>query len=149
MSSSISRSARIFFTFALNVFLFASMDAQISTLSTANSPIFKEIIPEVSHSSEMRSLMNLKSITPFVQPQSSVSTVGPSINHEYDFTSYNYDLYGNDMVIGALTTTPDSTTVIIYSDGTSGYSFNHAVGAIYDFDYYGWGSNQFGSNDTI
>ena len=147
MSCSISRSARIFFTLAFNVFLFASSNAQVTTPLSVNGPILNEITPSVSHSSEIRGIMNSKSSSSLFSPQSSAG--GNVINHEYDFTSYVYDFYGNDMALGALTTTPDSTTVIIYSNGTPGYSFNHAVGAIYDFDYYGWGSNQFGPNDTI
>ncbi len=147
MSCSISRSARVFFTLAFNVFLFASLNAQVTAPLSVNGPILNEITPSVSHSSEIRSVMNSKANSSFINPQSSAG--GNLINHEYDFTSYHYNFYSSDMALGAITTTPDSSTAIIYSDGTPGYSYNHAVGAIYDFDFHGWGSNQFGPNDTI
>lgn len=53
------------------------------------------------------------------------------------------------MVLGAITTTPDSTTTIVYGDGSASASYNHAVGALYDFNYYGWGDGEFDEGDQV
>jgi hypothetical protein len=74
---------------------------------------------------------------------------GGALDANYDYTDFLYQFYSSDMVLGAITTTPDSSTVIIYSDGTPGYSYNHAVGAVYDFNYYGWGDNEFNETDQV
>lgn len=74
---------------------------------------------------------------------------GGALDANYDYTDFLYQFYSSDMVLGAITTTPDSSTVIIYSDGTPGYSYNHAVGALYDFNYYGWGDNEFNETDQV
>ena len=74
---------------------------------------------------------------------------GGAVDANYDYTDFLYQFYSSDMVLGAITTTPDSTTVIVYSDGTPGYAFNHAVGALYDFNYYGWGDNEFNETDQV
>ena len=74
---------------------------------------------------------------------------GGALDANYDYTDFLYQFYSSDMVLGAITTTPDSSTVIVYSDGTPGYSYNHAVGAVYDFNYYGWGDNEFNETDQV
>lgn len=75
---------------------------------------------------------------------------GGAVDGRYDYNGYLYQYYDSDMVLGAITTTPDSTTVIVYSDGTPGYSFNHAVGGIYDFSFYGWGNDlTFADGDQV
>ena len=74
---------------------------------------------------------------------------GGAVAGQYDYTDFLYQFYSSDMVLGAITTTPDSSTVIVYSDGTPGYSYNHAVGALYDFNYYGWGDNEFHETDDV
>ena len=74
---------------------------------------------------------------------------GGAVDNNYDYTDFLYQFYSSDMALGAITTTPDSTTVIVYSDGTPGYSYNHAVGALYDFNYYGWGDNEFNETDQV
>ena len=74
---------------------------------------------------------------------------GGALDANYDYTDFLYQFYSSDMVLGAITTTPDSSTVIVYSDGTPGYSINHAVGAVYDFNYYGWGDNEFNETDQV
>ncbi len=74
---------------------------------------------------------------------------GGAINNNYDYTDFLYQFYQSDMTLGAITTTPDSSTVIVYSDGSTGYSYNHAVGATYDFNYYGWADNEFNETDQI
>ena len=74
---------------------------------------------------------------------------GGALDANYDYTDFLYQFYSSDMVLGAITTTPDSSTVIVYSDGTPGYSYNHAVGALYDFNYYGWGDNEFNETDQV
>ena len=78
-----------------------------------------------------------------------ISKKGGAIAGQYDYTDFLYQFYSSDMTLGAITTTPDSTTVIVYSDGTPGYSYNHAVGALYDFNYYGWGANEFHETDML
>src|SRR6056300_678311 len=78
-----------------------------------------------------------------------ISKKGGAIAGQYDYTDFLYQFYSSDMTLGAITTTPDSTTVIVYSDGTPGYSYNHAVGALYDFNYYGWGANEFNETDML
>ena len=74
---------------------------------------------------------------------------GGALDANYDYTDFLYQFYSSDLVLGAITTTPDSSTVIVYSDGTPGYSYNHAVGALYDFNYYGWGDNEFNETDQV
>ena len=74
---------------------------------------------------------------------------GGALDANYDYTDFLYQFYSSDLTLGAITTTPDSSTVIIYSDGTPGYSYNHAVGAVYDFNYYGWGANEFNETDQV
>lgn len=74
---------------------------------------------------------------------------GGAVDNNYDYTDFLYQFYSSDMSLGAITTTPDSSTVIVYSDGTPGYSYNHAVGALYDFNYYGWGDNEFNETDQV
>jgi hypothetical protein len=74
---------------------------------------------------------------------------GGAVDDYYDYTDFLYQYYSSDMVLGAITTTPDSTTTIVYSDGSSSASYNHAVGALYDFNYYGWGSNEFDEADQV
>jgi hypothetical protein len=74
---------------------------------------------------------------------------GGALDANYDYTDFLYQFYSSDMVLGAITTTPDSSTVIVYSDGTPGNSYNHAVGALYDFNYYGWGNNEFNETDQV
>ena len=54
---------------------------------------------------------------------------GGAVDDLYDYTDFLYQYYGSDMVLGAITTTPDSTPVIVYGDGTASNSYNHAVGA--------------------
>ena len=78
-----------------------------------------------------------------------ISKRGGAINNNYDYTDFLYQFYQSDMTLGAITTTPDSSTVIVYSDGTTGYSYNHAVGALYDFNYYAWANNEFNETDMI
>ena len=60
---------------------------------------------------------------------------GGAVDDLYDYTDFLYQYYSSDMTLGAITTTPDSSTVIVYSDGSTGNSYNHAVGATYDFNY--------------
>ena len=74
---------------------------------------------------------------------------GGAIDELYDYTDFLYQYYSSDMVLGAITTTPDSTTVIVYGDGSTGNSYNHAVGATYDFNYYGWGDGEFDEGDQV
>ena len=74
---------------------------------------------------------------------------GGAVDDLYDYTDFLYQYYSSDMTLGAITTTPDSSTVIVYSDGTTGNSYNHAVGATYDFNYYGWGDNEFDEGDQV
>ena len=74
---------------------------------------------------------------------------GGAINNNYDYTDFLYQFYQSDMTLGAITTTPDSSTVIVYGDGSTGYSYNHAVGATYDFNYYAWADNEFNETDQI
>ena len=74
---------------------------------------------------------------------------GGAINNNYDYTDFLYQFYQSDMTLGAITTTPDSSTVIVYGDGSTGYSYNHAVGALYDFNYYAWADNEFNETDQI
>lgn len=78
-----------------------------------------------------------------------ISKKGGAVAGQFDYTDFLYQFYNSDLVLGAVGTTPDSTTVFIYSDGTPGYSYNHAVGALYDFNYYGWGANEFNETDAI
>ena len=74
---------------------------------------------------------------------------GGALDANYDYTDFLYQFYGTDMTLGAITTAPDSSTVIIYSDGSAGNVPNHAVGALYDFNYYGWGDNEFNETDQV
>ena len=74
---------------------------------------------------------------------------GGAVDDLYDYTDFLYQYYSSDMTLGAITTTPDSSTVIVYSDGSTGNSYNHAVGATYDFNYYGWGDNEFDEGDQV
>ena len=92
----------------------------------------------------------LKTETPSSAAKEQVEDIlfkrGGALDANYDYTDFLYQFYSSDMTLGAITTTPDSSTVITYSDGTSGNVQNHAVGALYDFNYYGWGDNEF--NET-
>ena len=74
---------------------------------------------------------------------------GGAIDGRFDYTDFLYQYYSSDMTLGAITTSPDSSTVIVYSDGTAQNSINHAVGATYDFNYYGWADNEFDEGDQI
>ena len=74
---------------------------------------------------------------------------GGAVDELYDYTDFLYQYYNSDMVLGAITTTPDSTTTIVYSDGSASASYNHAVGALYDFNYYGWGDGEFEDGDQV
>jgi len=74
---------------------------------------------------------------------------GGAVDELYDYTDFLYQYYGSDMVLGAITTTPDSTPVIVYGDGTASNSYNHAVGATYDFNYYGWGDGEFDESNQV
>ncbi len=53
---------------------------------------------------------------------------GGALDANYDYTDFLYQFYSSDMVLGAITTTPDSSTVIVYSDGTPGYSTTMRLG---------------------
>ncbi len=95
----------------------------------------------------------LKTETPSSAAKEQVEDIlfkrGGALDANYDYTDFLYQFYSSDMTLGAITTTPDSSTVITYSDGTSGNVQNHAVGALYDFNYYGWGDNEFNETDQV
>ena len=95
----------------------------------------------------------LKTETPSSAAKEQVEDIlfkrGGALDANYDYTDFLYQFYGTDMTLGAITTAPDSSTVIIYSDGTAGNVPNHAVGALYDFNYYGWGGDEFNETDQV
>lgn len=101
----------------------------------------------------MNSRLLQTEITPTTAAKEKVEDIlikrGGALDANYDYTDFLYQFYSSDLVLGAITTTPDSSTVIVYSDGTPGYSYNHAVGALYDFNYYGWGDNEFNETDQV
>jgi len=77
------------------------------------------------------------------------SSIGLQISNRYDFTRKVYQNNSADLVLGAITTTPDSTTLAVFTNGTSDYISNHAVGAVYGFNYDGWGVNKFADHDQV
>lgn len=114
----------------------ASAQSVVSTNNSLNARISEE-------------LANGK-IENFVAPTfgKNVAQKGGQISAYYSYTD-TASAFLTDLDFYALTMSPDSTTMITYSSGTTGYPYWHGLGAIYDMTFYGWGANQFAPGDQV
>lgn len=114
----------------------ASAQSVVSTNSSVATKIAKEL--EVSK------------VENFEMPHFSKANAnkGGAVSNYYSYTdtmtAFLTDLDGYNLSLS-----PDSTTTIIYSDGSAGNNYFHGAGAIYDMTFHGWAGNQFAEGDQV